>query len=168
MANRRLTNEERAGLAPLLDDVSSKLCELAGGDESLHWALRRRLWNQLQYDERLKPPYRAALKKKKRIEQAGLCNMCKSPLPKSHAVLDRYEAMGSRPRYSRADARGLHEQGRSTGFRQRLRPFPGRQGMLAQVGPCLGLRAFAPGAVWYNPAKRTLRWKDGQNDTPRS
>lgn len=94
MANRRLTDDERATLAPLLDDVRSKLRELAGGDDNLHWALRRRFWNQLQYDERLRPQYRAALKHKKRIEQAGLCNICKAPLPERHAVLDRHEAMG--------------------------------------------------------------------------
>ena len=93
MPNRRLTDEERAGLAPLLDDVRMKLRELARGDEGLHWALRRRFWNQLQYDERLRPQYRAALKRKKRIEQVGLCNICKQPLPANNAVLDRHDAM---------------------------------------------------------------------------
>jgi len=93
MSSRRLTDDERAKLAPLLDDVRVKLRELADGDEGLHWALRRRFWNQLQYDERLRPQYRAALKRKKNIEQAGLCNVCKQPLPKSNAVLDRHDAM---------------------------------------------------------------------------
>ncbi len=72
---------------------ASRVLKLAGGDEGLHWALRRRFWNQLQYDERLKPPYRAALKRKKRLEQEGLCNICKEPLPDKGAVLDRLKAM---------------------------------------------------------------------------
>ncbi len=93
MANLRLTDEERAALVPLLTNVREKLFELAAGDEELRWALRRRLWNQLQYDERLKPPYRAALKKKKRLEQCGVCNICKALLPEKGAVLDRLVAM---------------------------------------------------------------------------
>lgn len=93
MANRVLTNDERDRLLPLLDDVRKRLRELSGADDDLHWAFRRRLFNQLQYDERLKPPYRAALKKKKRLEQNGLCNVCKTTLPESHAILDRYEGM---------------------------------------------------------------------------
>ncbi|MGD0967764.1 MAG: hypothetical protein ABR949_05705 [Candidatus Aquilonibacter sp.] len=76
-----------------MDQVRGALTELAAGDAELHWAFRRRLFNQLQYDERLKPPYRAALKKKKRIEQSGLCNTCKDPLPEKGAVLDRHRAM---------------------------------------------------------------------------
>jgi len=93
MANRRLTDDERSQVLPLLEEVRSRLIELAAGDESLHWAMRRRLWNQLQYDERLKPPYRAALKRKKRIEQNGLCKICQTSLPESGAILDRLEAM---------------------------------------------------------------------------
>lgn len=93
MANRRLTDDERAALVPLLTETRARLLALADGDAELHWALRRRLWNQLQYDERLKPPYRAALKKKKRAEQNGLCNICKEPLPEKGAILDRHKAM---------------------------------------------------------------------------
>lgn len=93
MANRRLTDDERARLVPFLTDVRENLLKLAGGDEELHWAFRRRFWNQLQYDERLKPPYRAALKRNKRLEQEGLCNICKEPLPDKGAVLDRLKAM---------------------------------------------------------------------------
>jgi 5-methylcytosine-specific restriction endonuclease McrA len=93
MANRRLTDAERELLAPLLDEVRQRLRQLASGDEELHWAFRRRLFNQLQYDERLKPPYRAALKQKKRTAQKGLCNVCGTPLPDSYAILDRLEAM---------------------------------------------------------------------------
>jgi hypothetical protein len=93
MANRRLSDEERKRLEPLLWEARQRLLSLAAGDSELHWALRRRLWNQLQYDERLKPPYRAALKRRKRAEQGGLCNLCKSPLPERGAILDRHRAM---------------------------------------------------------------------------
>lgn len=81
MANRRLIEDERQALLPLLTKVRQQLIGLAGDDTELHWALRRRLWNQLQYDERLKPQYRAALTKKKRAEQNGSCNVSKQPLP---------------------------------------------------------------------------------------
>lgn len=93
MTNRRLTDAEREILAPLLEDVRQRLSDLAAEDAELLWAYRRRMFNQLQYDERLKPPYRAALKKKKRLEQNGLCNVCKAKLPPSYAVLDRHEGM---------------------------------------------------------------------------
>lgn len=93
MPNRRLGNEERERLDALLDDVRRRLQLLSEGDDELHWAFRRRLFNQLQYDERLRPQYRAAIKKKKRKLQNGLCNICRLPLPESNAVLDRYEAM---------------------------------------------------------------------------
>jgi rubrerythrin len=35
-----------------------------------------------------------ALKKKKTVEQNGLCNICHEPLPAKFAVLDRFEAAG--------------------------------------------------------------------------
>lgn len=93
MPNRRLTDEEREKLLTLLTTVREQLRHLAAGDPELHWAFRRRLWNQLQYDERLKPPYRAALKKKKRAQQNGVCNICRQPLPEKGAILDRIRAM---------------------------------------------------------------------------
>lgn len=93
MSNRRLTDKERVRLLPLLTEIRSRLVELASGDEALLWAFRRRLWKALEYDGRLKPPKRAALKRKKRAEQRGLCNGCRSPLPESGAFLDRHEAI---------------------------------------------------------------------------
>ena len=94
MPNRRLTKEELELFAPLLENVRARLRKLAQDDEALHWALRRKLWNALQYDERLKPPYRAALKRKKRKEQNHRCALCSQQLPPKYAVLDRLEAMG--------------------------------------------------------------------------
>lgn len=92
MPNRRLTDDERAKLAPMLEEIRERLRALADGDDRLLFALRRRLWNQLQYDERLRPQYRVAIKRKKTIEQNGLCNICREALPARGAVLDRFDA----------------------------------------------------------------------------
>jgi hypothetical protein len=92
--NRRLTAEELANLfAPLLKDVRSKLLQLSGGDATLQFALRRKLFKELTYDERSKPMQRRALKRKKIIEQEGRCAICQTSLPAKGAVLDRFEAM---------------------------------------------------------------------------
>jgi hypothetical protein len=93
-SNRRLTIEELEKLArPLLEDVRNRLVQLSAGDLDLQWALRRKLYKELIYDERGKPMYRRALKELKRKEQDGLCVLCRSPLPKTGAVLDRLKAM---------------------------------------------------------------------------
>jgi hypothetical protein len=94
MPNRQLTAEERDSLAtPLLSDVRARLLTLAGDDEALHWALRRKVYKELTYDERGSPMYRRALKAKKRKAQDGLCNVCREALPDRGAHLDRFEAM---------------------------------------------------------------------------
>ena len=70
MANRRLTDHELATLAnPLIESVRSLLTELSAGDDSLMWALRRKLAKELLYDERGKPMHRKLLKASKRAEQ---------------------------------------------------------------------------------------------------
>jgi hypothetical protein len=92
MANSCLTDEERARFAPLLREVRSQLETLADGDVSLLFAYRRRLWNQPQYDERLKSPYRANLKRKKRTQQGERRNVCYEPPPTAGANLDGYDA----------------------------------------------------------------------------
>jgi ribosomal protein L44E len=92
--NRNLSVRELADVfAPLLADVRSRLVLLAGGDDALHWALRRKLAKELTYDERSKPMQRRALKGRKRKAQEGLCTECRSALPLSGAVLDRLNAM---------------------------------------------------------------------------
>jgi hypothetical protein len=92
--NRQLSHTEREQLfAPLLAEVRHRLHDLAGDDDALHWALRRKLFKELVYDERSKPMQRKALKAKKRKEQSGLCGVCQSPLPERDTVLDRRQAM---------------------------------------------------------------------------
>jgi len=94
MPNRQLTKDELNDLFyPLHEEVKVKLEELGGGDAELHWALRRKLWKELSYDERGKPAYRAQLKRLKRDEQDGLCPECHGSLPDKYAVLDRIKAM---------------------------------------------------------------------------
>jgi ribosomal protein L44E len=93
LPNRRLTEQELDNLALLLTNVRQRLRELAGGDDALFWALRRKLWKELVYDERSKPAQRRALKTKKRVEQANKCASCHEILPEMYAVLDRFDAM---------------------------------------------------------------------------
>ena len=77
---------------PLLDEVRNRLRELTTGDEALHWALRRKLYKELTYDERSKPMKRKALKGRKRTQQHGACAICKEALSEKDVVLDRFEA----------------------------------------------------------------------------
>ena len=94
MANRQLTEEELDKLfSPMLEEVRSKLVELSAEDDELHWALRRKLFKELTYDERGKPTHRAKLKAEKRAEQDNKCSVCGASLPAKYTVLDRLEAM---------------------------------------------------------------------------
>ncbi len=56
------------------------------------YALRRKLYKELSYDERGKPMHRRALKAKKRAMQNSLCALCADLLPEKDVVLDRFEA----------------------------------------------------------------------------
>ena len=94
MANRMLTEEERQKLfLPLIADVRNRLEVLSGGDADLMWALRRKLYKTLTYDERDNPTNRRILKQVKRAVQKNKCANCGNELPKKNAVLDRFEAM---------------------------------------------------------------------------
>lgn len=94
MPNRQLRKDELDTLFyPLLERVRSELCELAGGDEDLLWALRRKLYKELIYGERGKPNHRRHLKSRKRKAQENRCARCSEELPLRGAVLDRIEAM---------------------------------------------------------------------------
>lgn len=92
--NRQLSPSERESLfGPLIAEVRSRLLALSGGDDDLHWALRRKLAKELSYDERSKPMQRRALKVRKRRDQNDLCPACGELLPATGAVLDRLQAM---------------------------------------------------------------------------
>ena len=96
MANRRLTPEEIKTLfAPLFQTVREQLKALSGGDPELIFALRRKLYKELSYDERGKPMQRKVLKAMKYAEQRGRCADCGDGLEElgKNAVLDRAEAI---------------------------------------------------------------------------
>lgn len=94
MPNRQLSQAEIEKLfAPLLAEVRIRLAELSDGDEDLLWALRRKLFKELTYDERGKPMQRRKLKELKRAEQDNKCASCGKSLPAKYIVLDRIEAM---------------------------------------------------------------------------
>ena len=94
MPNRQLSSEELEKLfAPLLSEVRERIVSLSGGDKDLLWALRRKLFKELTYDERGKPMQRRKLKEIKRAEQDNKCPRCSKSLPAKYAVLDRIEAM---------------------------------------------------------------------------
>jgi ribosomal protein L44E len=95
MANRNLSAAELESLfTPLIEEVRRRLEVLGGGDADLQWALRRKLYKELSYDERGKPMQRRKLKELKRAEQNNTCPLCRTPLPEKYVVLDRLEAMG--------------------------------------------------------------------------
>jgi hypothetical protein len=56
------------------------------------FALRRKVYKELTYDERDKPSVRKKLKAQKRKEQNGICPACEKPLPATYCVLDRFNA----------------------------------------------------------------------------
>jgi hypothetical protein len=96
MPNRMLTPEELKTLfAPLLGDVRARLKSLSGNDAALLFALRRKLYKELFYDERGKPMQRRVLKVVKYTEQSGKCKICGAELEPlgRNAVLDRAEAI---------------------------------------------------------------------------
>lgn len=93
MPNRQLSPEELERFAPLLADVRERLTRLSDGDTDLQWALRRKLFKELIYDERGKPMHRRKLKELKRTEQDNKCPLCSNSLPAKYAVLDRIQAM---------------------------------------------------------------------------
>jgi ribosomal protein L44E len=89
-----LTEDERKQLfLPLIDEVRNRLKELSDGDLDLMWALRRKLYKTLTYDERDNPTNRRILKQVKRAVQKNRCASCGKGLPEKNAVLDRFEAM---------------------------------------------------------------------------
>ena len=92
--NRQLSSEEIETLfSPLLAQGRKRLITLSRGDTDLLWALRRKLFKELTYDERGKPMQRRKLKDLKRAEQDNKCPLCSKSLPIKYAVLDRIEAM---------------------------------------------------------------------------
>lgn len=93
MTNRTLTTDELDKANTLLQDIRSRLHILAGEQQDLLFAYRRKIAKELIYDERGKPMKRKVLKLNKMIAQKGLCAECHLELPKRGAELDRINAM---------------------------------------------------------------------------
>jgi ribosomal protein L44E len=93
MPNRQLNAAELVKAKGILDHVRAQLEELAGGDVELLFAVRRKVYKELTYDERGKPMARRRLKVSKRQAQGGLCPICEKPLPEKYCVLDRKSAV---------------------------------------------------------------------------
>ncbi|MBI3779140.1 MAG: hypothetical protein HY274_09570 [Gammaproteobacteria bacterium] len=77
----------------LLDEIRAKLKKLSRGNRELLFALRRKIYKELTYDERSKPMIRRKLKEQKRKEQKGFCAVCGKRLPEKYVVLDRLKAV---------------------------------------------------------------------------
>ena len=93
MGNPILSREDREHLfKPLFAEIVAMIVEAADGDEDRLWALRRKVAKELNYLERSRPGDRSKLKKLMRANQAGLCAICREPLPEKGAELDRFVA----------------------------------------------------------------------------
>ena len=105
-ANPRLTAEQILAIFnPFLREIRERLIALSNGDDSLLFALRRKLYKEMSYDERNKPMHRKMLKMKKHIQQNGICPLCGEKLPEKYAVLDRLQAIKG---YTEENTRLIH------------------------------------------------------------
>lgn len=93
MANRRLTDTERAVAHEILATIRKLIAEKSGGNQALEWAMRRMIYTRMMHDERGTPMHRRALKQKVFAFQKGKCPICKKPLAPKDNILDRIEAM---------------------------------------------------------------------------
>lgn len=106
MANPKLTREQGKQANQLLESIRSEMSRLTQGDLHFLFALRRKVYTRLVYDERGTPNERRALKKKKRQEQDNFCPLCNTILPESHCVLDRFVAVDG---YTAENTRLIHQ-----------------------------------------------------------
>jgi hypothetical protein len=93
MPNPRLTPEQSARANALLETVRIRLTELSSGDPVVLFAMRRRVYIRLSYDERGTPAQRIKLKNQKWKLQGGKCAICNMDLPVTEAELDRFDAL---------------------------------------------------------------------------
>lgn len=93
MTTPKLTPEQLIEAAALLNDIRQRIKDLSGHDPEIEFAYRRRIYKQLEYDERSKTQKRKALQKKKWKRQDMLCGICNKPLPLEDSELDRLKAI---------------------------------------------------------------------------
>jgi hypothetical protein len=92
MANRNLTSDQLILARALLDEIRGRLVALAGDDQSLLFAYRRKIFKELGYDERGTPAERKKIKCAKWGLQNGKCAHCGEELPLKNSELDRKNA----------------------------------------------------------------------------
>jgi len=107
MSNRRLTEDELALAGSIIAEIRAKLNALSSGDPELLFALRRKVFKELIYDERSRPVARRRLRNAKHREQAGLCAICNLALPLKNSELDRFVASLG---YTEENTRLLHHE----------------------------------------------------------
>ena len=106
-----LTPEQSEAANTLLKYVQHQLREMSGGDERLHFSLRRRIYVRLSYDERGAPAHRRKLKETKWKEQRGKCASCDEDLPVSGAELDRTDnVIGYTPENTKLVCHSCHRK----------------------------------------------------------
>jgi hypothetical protein len=105
MPNRRLTKDELTKVNGLLSLIRRKLDKVSAGDRELRFALNRKLYKELSYDERSKPTVRRELKRKKWKAQSGKCAECGKPMDLAYSVLDRRNAVDG---YTAENTRLVH------------------------------------------------------------
>jgi hypothetical protein len=107
MPKKQLSEDEIQAANSILDDVRVRLAELSKGDPELLFALRRRVYIRLQYDERGTPQHRNKLKNQKWKEQRGKCAICHDDLPEIGAELDRFDAAAG---YTKENTQLIHHE----------------------------------------------------------
>jgi hypothetical protein len=90
--NRTLNESELEAARTLLAEFRGRIDAVAGEDERLRFALNRKIYKELTYDERGRPNARQSLKARTAKTQNGLCAKCAKPLPENDTVLDRLAA----------------------------------------------------------------------------
>jgi hypothetical protein len=103
--NRNLNPVELQQANSVLGEVRTRLNALAAGDLELLFALRRKVYKELTYDERGKPAERKRLKRLKYVEQEGNCAICAKSMPSAYSELDRLRASGG---YTPSNTRLVH------------------------------------------------------------
>jgi hypothetical protein len=105
MANRRLSSEELMKANELLSYIRARLDRASGGDREVRFALNRKVYKELSYDERSKPIVRRKLKREKWEAQDRKCAECGKPMELAYSVLDRHQAV---ERYTPENTRLIH------------------------------------------------------------
>ncbi|WP_310497737.1 hypothetical protein [Sandarakinorhabdus sp.] len=90
--NRTLDENELVVAQTLLAEIRARMDGIAGSDERLRFALNRKVYKELSYDERGKPNARISLKARTARAQNDMCAQCRTALSASDTVLDRLVA----------------------------------------------------------------------------